>query len=130
MGTNEAYSLNFKQATFYSDILSLYSQLKKDNPGAGFLFTTTAGSYRRKKSNPRLLLAAKSIIRFSTDNNLSCWDLQGVTGGGNSAVNWKKNRLLRPDGVHYTPAGYQLQAHLFCNAFLTAYNAYVSNRPE
>jgi len=90
MGTNEAYSLNFKQATFYSDILSLYSQLKKDNPGAGFLFTTPAGSYRRKKSNPRLLLAAKSIIRFSTDNNLSCWDLQGVTGGGNSAVNWKK----------------------------------------
>lgn len=130
LGTNEAYALNFKQDKFYADIQLLYNQLKLKNPNAGFLFVTPACSYRRKKPNPRLPLAAKTIIRFATDNNLSSWDLQGATGGDKSAFNWKKNHLLRPDGVHYSRTGYELQGNLFCNAFLNAYNVYVSNRPQ
>jgi len=130
LGTNEAFALNFNQDKFYADMQLLYSQLKKENPNACFLFTIPACSYRRKKPNPRLALAGKTIIRFTTDNNISYWDLQAATGGDNSAVNWKKNRLLRPDGVHYILAGYYLQGSLFCRAFLNSYNTYVANRPE
>jgi hypothetical protein len=130
LGTNEAFALNFNKQVFYSDMQRLYNQLKKENPNAQFLFTTPACSYRRKKPNPRMLLAGKTIIRFTADNNISCWDLQGATGGDNSAINWKKNHLLRPDGVHYNLAGYNLQGNLFCKAFLNSYNAYVANRPK
>ena len=130
LGTNEAFAPNFNQDKFYADMQLLYSQLKKENPDACFLLTIPACSYRRKKANPRLPLAGKTIIRFTADNNISCWDLQGATGGDNSAVNWKKNRLLRPDGVHYNLAGYELQGNLFCKAFLNSYNAYVANRPQ
>jgi len=130
LGTNEAFALNFNQDKFYADMQLLYGQLKKENPNVGFLYTIPACSYRRKKPNPRLTLAGKTIIRFTTDNNISYWDLQAATGGNNSAVNWKKNRLLRPDGVHYNLAGYYLQGNLFCKAFLNSYNAYVANRPQ
>lgn len=130
LGTNEAFALNFNQDKFYADMQLLYSQLKKENPNAGFLFTIPACSYRRKKPNPRLALAGKTIIRFTTDNNICYWNLQAATGGDNSAVNWKKYRLLRPDGVHYNLAGYGLQGRLFCKAFLNSYNTYVANRPQ
>jgi len=130
LGTNEAFALSFKQDKFYADMQLLYSQLKNENPNAAFLFTLPACSYRRKKPNPRLVLAGKTIIRFTTDNNISYWDLQGATGGDNSAINWKKNHLLRPDGVHFSRAGYDLQGSLFCKAFLNSYNNYVANRPE
>ncbi|HEY3388510.1 MAG TPA: GDSL-type esterase/lipase family protein [Prolixibacteraceae bacterium] len=130
LGTNEAFALNFKQETFYADMQLLYDQLKKANPNAGFLFTLPACSYRRKKPNLRLPLAGKTIIRFSTDNNISYWDLQGATGGDNSAINWKKRHLLRPDGVHYSRVGYELQGNLFCKAFINTYNSYVANRPQ
>lgn len=130
LGTNEAYGLNFTQDKFYADMQVLYTQLKKENPNAGFLFTIPACSYRRKKPNLRLPLAGKTIICFTADNNLSYWDLQEVTGGNNSAINWKKNHLLRPDGVHYSLEGYELQGNLFCKAFLNAYNTYVTNRPK
>ena len=130
LGTNEAYALNFKQEQFYADIQLLYCKLKQENPDVPFLFTTPACSYRRKKPNPRLPLAAKTIIQFANDNNLSYWDLQGATGGDNSAVNWKKNRLLRPDGVHYSKVAYELQGTLFCQAFFNSFNAYVANRPQ
>jgi lysophospholipase L1-like esterase len=130
LGTNEAYALNFKQEQFYADIQLLYCKLKQENPDVPFLFTTPTCSYRRKKPNPRLPLAAKTIIQFSNDNKLSYWDLQGATGGEGSAVNWKKNRLLRPDGVHYSKDGYELQGTLFCQAFFNSFNAYVANRPQ
>ena len=130
LGTNEGYALNFNQEKFYTDIQSLYQQLKVRNPEAGFLFTVPAGSYRRKKPNPRMVLAGKTVIGFAAANNCSCWDLQGVTGGANSALNWRKNHLLRADGVHFTRAGYELQGNLFCKAFLNVYNTYVANRPE
>ena len=130
LGTNEAYGLGFNQEKFYADMQLLTNQLKQVNPNAGFLFITPACSFRRKKPNPRLPLAAKTIIRFASDNNLSYWDLQGATGGATSAPNWKKNHMLRPDGVHYSRAGYELQGNLFCKAFLNAYNTYVANRPE
>jgi hypothetical protein len=130
LGTNEAFALNFNKDVFYADMQLLYGQLKKENPNAGFLFTTPACSYRRKKPNLRLPLAGKTIIRFATDNNISYWDLQASTGEDQSAINWKKTHLLRPDGVHYNLAGYILQGHLFCKAFLNSYNAYVANRPK
>ena len=130
LGTNEAYALNFKQEQFYADIQMLYCKLKHENPDAAFLFTTPACSYRRKKPNPRLPLAAKTIVQFANDNDLSYWDLQGATGGDNSAINWKKNHFLRPDGVHYSRTGYELQGTLFCQAFFNSYNAYVANRPQ
>jgi len=130
LGTNEAYGLNFSQDKFYADMQELYTQLKVENPNAGFLFAIPACSYQRKKPNLRLPLAGKTIISFTSDNNLSYWNLQEATGGNNSAINWKKNNLLRPDGVHYSLAGYDLQGNLFCKAFLNAYNTYVTNRPK
>ena len=128
LGTNEAFSANFNQKKFYTDIQVLYDQLKCENPKAEFLITTPACSFRRRKPNPRLPLAAKSIIQFATDNNIAYWDMQGVTGGKNSANYWKQNHMLRRDGVHYSRIGYVLQGDLFCQAILNAYNSYVTNR--
>ena len=130
LGTNEAFSLNFNQDKFYSDIQELYNQLKKFNPNVEFLITTPACSFKRKKPNTKLPLAAKTIIKFAIDNKIAYWDLQGVTGGNNSAPNWKKNHMLRKDGVHFSRIGYKLQGDLFCQAFLKAYNEYVTNRPK
>ena len=128
LGTNEAFSANFTQTQFYSDIEVLFGQLKCENPDAEFLITTPACSFRRRKPNPRLPLAAKSIIQFATDNKIAYWDMQGATGGKNSANYWKQNHMLRRDGVHFSRVGYVLQGDLFCQAILNAYNSYVTNR--
>ncbi len=131
LGTNEANDLNFNEDNFYSEIQSLIIKLKRENPNSDFLLTTPADSYFQTiKSNPRMFSVANTIRCFANDNNIAYWDLHNTTGGKSSAANWKKNKLLRPDGVHYTPEGYKLQGTLFCNAFLNAYNNYVSNRSK
>lgn len=131
LGTNEANDSRFNEDVFYREIETLVINLKKQNPNSEFLLTTPANSYYQKnKFNPRMSLVAASIICFAKDNNIAYWDLQSATSGKNSAYSWKKNNLLRPDGVHYTQDGYKLQGNLFCKAFFNAYNNYVSNRPK
>jgi lysophospholipase L1-like esterase len=130
LGTNEAFDINFNQDMFYADMQLLFNQLKRENPKAEFLITIPACSYRRNKPNALLPLAAKTIIRFTTNNYLAYWNLQEITGGNNSAYNWKKFHLLLSDGVHYSREGYELQGSLFSKALLNAYNAYVANRPK
>jgi lysophospholipase L1-like esterase len=126
LGTNEAFDSKMNEDTFYKQIEELYVQLKQQNPDAAFIITTPAASYLpRYKYNPRIITAAKTIIRFANDNGISCWDLQGITGG---ASNWKNYKLMQGDGVHYTRSGYELQGSLFYYAFINAYNSYVGNR--
>ncbi|EJX02012.1 hypothetical protein EVA_09883 [gut metagenome] len=36
---------------------------------------------------------------------------------------------MRPDKVHFTPQGYELQAKLLATALLTAYNSYIIQQP-
>ena len=79
LGTNEAFALNFNLDKFYADMQLLYSQLKRENPNACFLFTIPACSYRRKKANPRLPLAGKTIIRFIADKLKVEGELRGET---------------------------------------------------
>jgi len=126
LGTNEAFDSKMNEDTFYKQIQELYIQLKQQNPDAAFIITTPAASYLpRYKYNPRIVTAAKTIIRFANDNEIACWDLQGITG---VASNWKNYKLMQGDGVHYTRSGYELQGSLFYYAFLNAYNSYVGNR--
>lgn len=131
LGTNEANDLQFDEDSFYRDIEKLYLQLKQENPSAKFLLTTPAGSYFQKTIvNPRMSKATNTIVCFAQDHNIAYWDLYTLTGAKNSASNWKKNKLLRPDGVHYTKEGYELQGNLFCKSFLDTYNRYVTNRSK
>lgn len=126
LGTNEAFDSKMNEDTFYKQIQELYIQLKQQNPDAAFIITTPAASYLpRYKYNPRIVTAAKTIIRFANDNEIACWDLQGITG---VASNWKNYKLMQGDGVHYTRSGYELQGSLFYYAFINAYNSYVGNR--
>jgi hypothetical protein len=39
-------------------------------------------------------------------------------GGKNSVLNWLKYKLAATDKLHYTKAGYNLQAELLINALL------------
>ena len=130
LGTNEAFSFGFKEDEFRDNILQLFSRLKMENPDAIFLLTTPASSFRRKKPNPRMAQAAQTIVSFANEHKVPYWDLQEVTGGANSALNWKKYHMMRPDGVHYNINGYELQGNLFCKAFFKTFNDYAANRPE
>lgn len=133
-GTNESHNYRYNTDAHYRQMDELVRMLREYLPDTPMLMTTPPGSYeriRRKgrrsyKINPRTEAAARNIVRYADANGLAVWDLYNTTGGASRAcLNWQEAGLMRPDHVHYLPAGYALQGRLLCEALLKAYNDYV-----
>ncbi len=127
LGTNEAQSNSFDEASFLKQVSVFISNLKKASPGAAILFTTSGDSYKGKYSNTMLRKLNISLNSYCFKNNIGMWDLYKISNGYGSAKNWFRRGLLSNDRVHFTSAGYELQAQLFFIALIKGYNVYSRN---
>ncbi len=126
MGTNEAQNNNLN--SFYNDLLTMVSKIKIMYPDAAIIITTPPISYYKKiKLNSNVNLISEIIKKFCLENNISYWDLYCVQEEIDHSVDWKNNKLLRPDLIHYSGDGYRLQANLFINAFQKSWFSYYHN---
>lgn len=123
-GTNEAYG-RYDGETHYRQIDDLIILLQENLPYACLLFTTPAGCYLKGgRHNPNNLTCAQTINRYAKEHALPVYDLFAVGGGeANACANWKRSRMLRPDGVHFTPDGYRTQGNMLYEAFKRSYDA-------
>jgi lysophospholipase L1-like esterase len=129
LGTNEALDYPYSDPQLTADIDKLIESVKAKNPNVRFLLTTTADCYRRRtRRNPGVELVRQKIIDYAENHNLAYWDLYTAGGGKHSADLWKKNGLLRGDGIHFSAAGYELQGNMLYDALIKSYNEYVRYR--
>lgn len=135
-GTNESHNRRYNSNVHYHQMEELLKLLRDSLPDVPILLTTPPGSYesfrqrRRKRTysiNPRTVTAVNTIHNFARRNRLVVWDMYNMAGGSPRACkNWVAAGLMRPDHVHYLPAGYILQGNLLYEAIIKAYNAYVA----
>lgn len=129
-GTNEAHSRRYLSQPHRQQLDALMTMLKAACPDAVFLLTTPPGAYVSRRSrtpNPRTVTAARTITDYAQEHGMASWDLYNVVGGKSDACrNWSKHRMLRVDGIHFTPEGYRLQGNLLHRALIKAYNNYVA----
>jgi lysophospholipase L1-like esterase len=129
LGTNESIGYPYIDKNFYNHIDKLIQSLSEYNPQAQFILVTPPDAFRRKiKPNPGIQTIREQIIRYAVENGLAFWDMYKVNGGKNSAVEWKMQGLLRPDGVHFSKDGYIYQGNLLYQAIMKSYNQYVPFR--
>ena len=129
LGTNEALEYPFNDPQFVNDMDKLVDSLRSKNPNVRFLLTTPADSFRKKtRRNPGVEMIHQKIIDYAEKNNLAYWDLYAAGGGKHSADLWKKSKLLRSDGIHFSVGGYELQGDMLYEALIKGYNEYVLYR--
>lgn len=125
MGTNEAQG-HTDPGFMYRTMRDLTKNLQEQSPQALILLTTPADSYLRGKGfNPNMSDMSSVIRKFAREKGYAMWDLFNITGGENSAVNWKNTGLLSSDSVHYSKAGYAAQGKLLYQSLVKGYNEYV-----
>ena len=134
-GTNEAHSRRYQVQDHRMQMDRLLGMLKNACPDAVYLLTTPPGAYvgrRRSRSvNPRTVMAARTIKEYARNAKLAVWDIYNIVGGKTDACrNWTRHRMLRPDGIHFTPDGYRLQGNLLHQALIKTYNEYVATGLE
>lgn len=136
-GTNESHNYRYNTEVHYRQMDELVRMLRERLPDVPMMLTTPPGSYESKRRgrgrrtytiNPRTSAVVKNIIRFADANGLAVWDLYDIAGGVKRAcLNWQEAGLMRPDHVHFMPAGYALQGELLYEAIVKTYNAYVEH---
>jgi len=129
LGTNDAYNAPFNKEEFLRQVDTLVSRTKRGNPSAGILITTPADSWRRYYyKNPDMKTASEILKDYCKKNNLAYWDFYEIMGGYNSVYNWYRSGLSQYDHVHFTAAGYNLQAKLLYDAIENGVKKYESLR--
>lgn len=124
LGTNDAQRNLFDEKEFRKILDEFLKKLEKASPQIPVLFTTAPDSYRAGRPNPVIRDLNLALFEYCTANGLAAWDLYRVTNGYGSAAGWLRKGLMRPDRIHFTQDGYQVQGQLFLNALAKSYNAY------
>ncbi len=128
IGINDANvpESRFSQARFESYYQELINRIRQANPAVAVLFLTNNDSYyKRWYPNKNALAVQKSMINLAKANGAAYWDLFEVMGGLNSIRIWEAYDLARPDKIHFTRRGYELQAELLFSALKEAYGNYL-----
>lgn len=130
LGTNESIEYPHINKNFRAELDSLTSGLLAANPGSKVLLITPQVNIQQGKPNPGVKQIREQIVQYAVENGFAFWDWYKISGTDKELENWRKNSLLRSDGVHLSIEGYELQGNLFYHALLKGYREYVSSRPQ
>ena len=129
LGTNEALDYPYTEPNLKDDVKTLVDKIKAINSNVQVIISIPPGSYRKKtKKNPGVINIRKLLLEVALELGIPVFDLYEAGGGNHFADHWKREKLLRDDGVHFTRAGYELQGDILYLALVKAYNQYVSTR--
>lgn len=135
-GTNEAHAYRYSPEEHRRQLDGLVNRLRQTCPGVCFLLTTPPGAYVRggrkgKVVNPRTPRVVATELDYAARHGLAVWNLYDIVGGAKSACrNWVAGNYFQRDRIHFTHEGYRMQALLFHEAFIKAYNQYVVSGNE
>lgn len=131
LGTNDSYGHNFNAESIRANLDSVVSKIRATNPNIAILLTTpmeTRQSVRNKRgrrtitTNNNVKQVARTIVDYATENGLAYWDFYTVAGGAGANSAWSQRNLVRPDMVHLSIEGYELQGKLLYQALINHYN--------
>ena len=118
-GSNDAYSKSFDSVKYRSKLESLIDSIVNKQPNISILLTAPPDS-RSKNREPISIEKIQEVFLSIAEAhpNVAFWDLRSIMGGKNSLLYWLNLKLAAKDKLHYTKAGYELQAQLLINALL------------
>lgn len=121
LGTNEAASSRFNADSFAEEVEAFSIQIRQKFPTASILFTTNPAVIKKGKVNSPSNEKARAVLMdVSKKHGYAVWDLQELMG---SMKPWQKEGLGRPDGIHFSRKGYEVQAELLFDSIMESYNA-------
>lgn len=119
IGTNDAYTPNFKPEKFESQYEAFLTMIRKVHPDCAILLTVPNDSYyKRRHPNKNTEKQQKIIHRLAQKHEVAVWDLFQVMGGLGSSGKWYDKELMPKDRIHFTLPGYSVKADLLLDALV------------
>ena len=122
LGVNDTQSKGFLKDDFYENYDTLITLIKKTNPKAAIILTTTTDNFiRYKTSNKRTITARDAAFELMNKHTIAVWDLFSLMGGYRSMIKWQKVGLASKDKVHFSNKGYTIVGNLMYEAVKKSY---------
>lgn len=123
LGVNDTQSKGFEKEEYIEHYDSLILLIKRANPNAAIILTTTTDNFiKRKTSNKRTIKAKEASFELMEKHNVAVWDLFSLMGGYKSMLSWNRAGLANKDRVHFTSKGYTLLGNMMFDAVYKSYN--------
>ena len=131
IGTNDAYTTDFKDDKFAAYYESLIQTILKINPQCAILMTVPNDSYYRRKY-PNKNTARQQIIihQLARKYQMAVWDFYSIMGGLGSSQKWYLKQLMPRDRIHFTSLGYSIKADLLLKAIVLQWEKSTGREPE
>jgi lysophospholipase L1-like esterase len=118
-GSNDAYSKTFDTVRYRSKLEDFIDSIVNKQPNISILLTAPPDSRSKNREPVSIEKIQEVFLRIAeTHSNVAFWDLRSIMGGKNSVLKWLNLKLAATDKLHYTKAGYELQAQLLIKALL------------
>jgi lysophospholipase L1-like esterase len=121
LGTNEALQPSFSAEQVAAQARQLILALRQATPGVPLLLITPPDALSRGRGPAQTGAMRDFLLELAETEQLACWDLYGIMGGPGSVRAWRELELAHTDLIHFTKAGYELQARLLLEALYKAY---------
>lgn len=123
LGTNEAFQAGLTDSVAISEFVRLWDRIDSAVPGVPILVTgppDASRRIRRRRYVPHEGVARMAALLDSAtaERGIAWWDLRRAMGGAGAMERWYARGLAASDRVHYSAAGYRLQADLLVEALL------------
>jgi lysophospholipase L1-like esterase len=130
LGINDAYKPDseWHPEEYKQRYDTLVTWFRTINPDCQFIFMTNNDSYyKRRTPNEHALDVQEVMQQLSKEHNSAYWDLFQVMGGLNSIAIWEEKGLAKSDKIHFTNAGYRLNATLLFWAIWEDYERHLKS---
>ena len=116
-GTNEGFNDNLNLVTYANNYLNVVSKIRQTLPDAKIVVVAPPAASRGGPCNspPNLERVRAKLIELAQDEKLQVWDWSSIMPQSCGAQAWASAnpKLMAPDHVHLTKAGYELSAKHF-----------------
>ena len=109
----------------------MIDSLRNLEPAPDILLTAPSDNMLRRRYPNKSVIRINELMAKEADScHVALWNLFSVMGGHGSIDKWYKAGLARADRIHFTVAGYELQAALLMDALMEAYHKFKDNGLE
>ena len=116
-GTNEGFNDNLNVVSYGTTYLNVLQKIRQTLPDAKIVVIAPPAASRGSACNPppNLERVRQKLIELAQDEKLQLWDWSSIMPQNCGAQAWASAnpKLMAPDHVHLTRAGYELSAKSF-----------------
>jgi lysophospholipase L1-like esterase len=118
LGTNDSYAEDFDGGKLRTNLSQFIIKIKEKSPSSSIIIMSVPDTFYQGKRPNNLENVNEIMLSICREYHVGFWDWYSIMGGINSIHEWKENKLVDDDLLHFNSNGYKIFGKLFTEALL------------